>query len=103
MISLIITVIASGWNSFKNQTTIVPNVNKQKCYFKGQSILNRKVYDRRGNLITSQPNDLTCDKCSDYIYRESTDKCIGYTHRNDNICTVKLGFAKPCPSEFIVE
>lgn len=100
---LIVVVIGSGWNYFLNPPPpIEPKQKKQRCLFEGEDLFNNKVYDKKGNLITNQPYDLTCDRCSDYLYRESTEKCVGYTS-DDGVCIPKLEIAKPCPSEFFLE
>lgn len=102
IVLLIITVISSGWNRFMNPTKDTLTIKKQKCQFEGEDLFNKKVYDKEGKVVISQPSDLTCDRCSDYFYRESTDKCVGFTH-DEGVCIPKLGLAKPCPSEFFLE
>lgn len=99
---MIITVISSGWNIFMNPRKDSSTTKKQRCQFEGEDLFNKKVYNKEGKVVISQPYNLTCDRCSDYFYRESTAKCVGYTH-NEGVCIPKLGLAKPCPSEFFLE
>jgi hypothetical protein len=76
------------------------------CEFEGEDILDKKVYDLKGKLITEQPN-MTCNKCGDYVFREDSDECYDYYYNKEyneagysvptvGVCTAKLT-AKGCP------
>lgn len=79
---------------------------KLVCEFEGEDILDKKVYSRKGKLITEQPN-MTCDKCDDYVFREQAGECYDYHFNKEyneadysiptvGVCTAKLT-AKACP------
>ena len=46
---------------------------KVLCEFEGEDLFNNKVYALDGTLITEQPDKMTCDECSNYIYKGSSD------------------------------
>ena len=52
------------------------------CEFEGEDILDKKVYDLKGKLITEQPN-MTCNKCGDYVFREDSDECYDYYYNKE--------------------
>tara|TARA_R110000803_G_scaffold210789_2_gene283758 strand:- start:101 stop:526 length:426 start_codon:yes stop_codon:yes gene_type:complete len=76
------------------------------CEFEGEDIFDKKIYSRKGKLITEQPN-MTCDKCDDYVFREEAGECYDYHFNKEyneadysvpttGVCTAKLT-AKACP------
>ena len=66
----------------ESEPPVEPTKGSKKllCEFEGEDLFNQKIYDRDGSLITEQPDKMTCDECSKYVYKESSDECydIGY-------------------------
>ena len=73
------------WSCFSAKTSEptddTPKGSKKVlCEFEGEDLFNNKVYDREGTLITEQPDKMTCDECSNYVYKKTPDECydLGY-------------------------
>ena len=77
---------------------------KVMCEIEGEDLFNAKVYTRDGKLVTSQPDKLTCDECTKYVYKEGPGECydLGFdeTYQSKNyvvgVCSASLT-KKSCP------
>ena len=67
------------------------------CFFSGHDILDRRIYDEKGELQERRP-DITCDECNKYYYKED-GQCVQYKYDEmfPGVCLTKLGFSEPCP------
>ena len=87
------------------KTPVEPIKTTKKCVFEEEDMMNKKLFDKVGTIITEQPKNITCDKCGGYYYKEDT-KCVQYMFdKNENtekdditgVCTIGLGKSEPCP------
>lgn len=77
---------------------------KVMCEIEGEDLFNAKVYTRDGKLVTSQPDKLTCDECTKYVYKEGPGECydLGFdeTYQSKDyvvgVCSTSLT-KKSCP------
>ena len=77
---------------------------KVMCEIEGEDLFNSKVYTRDGNLVISQPYNMTCDECNKYVYKEGPGECydLGFdeTYQSKDyvtgVCSASLT-KKSCP------
>ena len=106
----------SIWSCFgikESPTDDVPQAtegsNKKLCEFEGESVFNKMIFNKKDNtLVTEQPDNMTCDECSDYIYKATPKTCsdIGYDKELQasgtviGVCTASYK-RKGCPSKIL--
>ena len=108
LIVLILFIISGILIIILNKKPKIPKTPVEptkKCVFEEEDIMNKKLFDKVGTIITEQPKNITCDKCGGYYYKEDT-KCVQYMFdKNENtekdditgVCTIGLGKSEPCP------
>lgn len=98
MILLVITILVGIYIMFLNKKSEVVDT-LPKCLFEGEDLYNSYVHDKEGKIVKTNPINLSCSKCSDYVYRVDSESCIEYTHNKEygNICVPKLGKYSTCP------
>jgi len=80
------------------------------CYFEGQDVYNKQVYDANGTLVTDSSVPIPCSNCVQYVFHDQ-DGCIplGYDRgAAGGVCTAGMlnvttnwgiPVSKPCPFE----
>ena len=75
----------SIWSCFSTKKTeadsnTASGSNQMFCEFEGESTFNKMIFKRDGTPVTEQPDKMTCDECSNYIYKGSPGGCydLGY-------------------------
>jgi hypothetical protein len=87
--------ITSVWGCFKSRGKAAKPVdtpvavkpeggaNTKLCVFEGEGIFNKMIYKDDGTLVTAEPDKMTCDECSNYIYKQSPGECYSLGFDSD--------------------